>query len=255
MTQISIDQFEEIVARSGWVRQQEFEYNYDCEYDKPIWNPQTQDYEETQVTQINGLVRFTSTLDDMTITYTEGYSYDKYMPETLISSTDGIDPVWEYQGPDVVDEDGDILNAHDLADYLSNEFSELNFDDLEIDEITDIDFDKDSDMETFVLEIDNEPNLRFTGELVASASSSDNNASGSNYSGQSGRWTVLKLYKTIGGKFICHRVGRTNWSGERDRFSGKVCTTHEEIIEFFGNGWLSKDLYDEAGIESVTDID
>lgn len=39
--------------------------------------------------------------------------------------------------------------------------------------------DKDSDMETFVLDIDNEPNIRFSGELIASASSSDNSASGS----------------------------------------------------------------------------
>jgi len=255
MKTISLDQFEEIIARSDWVRLQEFDTPNDSEYDQIVWNNKTQDHDCIRVTKIYGLVRLTSTLNDMRITYTEGYAYDQYMPETLISNTDGIEPVWEYEGPDVVDEDGEILNAHELADYLPGEFSELDLEKLEIEEISDVDFDKDSDMETFVLDIDNEPNIRFSGELIASASSSDNSASGSDYSGQSGRWTELKLYKTVGGKFICHRIGRTTWSVEREQFSGKVCTNNEEIIDFFGNGWLSKKLFKEAGIESVIDIE
>jgi hypothetical protein len=110
-------------------------------------------------------------------------------------------------------------------------------------------------METFTLEIDNAPNIRFTGEMVASAVSSDNQAMGSSYSGQTGRWTDLALYKTKGGKFVCHQVGRTRWQGERDRFSGKVCETLEEVKEFFGHRWLAKELYSEAGIDGTVEVE
>lgn len=105
-------------------------------------------------------------------------------------------------------------------------------------------------METFTLEIDNEPNIRFTGELIGYASSSPDKAMGSSYSGQAGRWTELALYKTKDGQFICHQVGRTSWQGERDRFSGKVCGTLEEVKEFFGYRWLAKELYKNAGIDA-----
>ncbi|WP_223824151.1 hypothetical protein [Candidatus Enterovibrio escicola] len=81
-----------------------------------------------------------------------------------------------------------------MADYLDSDFSSINYSVLEIEQI--IDVDEDSDMETFTLDIDNAPNVRFTGELVANAASSDNQAIGSSYNGQTGRWTELSLYKT-----------------------------------------------------------
>ena len=84
---------------------------------------------------------------------------------------------------------------------------------------------------------------------------SDNNAYGRFYSGQTGRWTTLALYKTVGGKFICHQIGHTRWQGERTKYSGKVCNDVSEVIAFFGNRWLAKELYNEAGIESVNDIE
>jgi hypothetical protein len=65
-------------------------------------------------------------------------------------------------------------------------------------------------METITLTIDNEPDLRFTGERIAFNSSSANNAR-SDYSGSTGRWTELALYRTIGGRYICHQIGRTQW--------------------------------------------
>lgn len=110
-------------------------------------------------------------------------------------------------------------------------------------------------METFVLRIDNEPNIRFTGELLAKSSSSDNNAAGSSYSGSTGRWTELALYKTKGGKYICHQIGYTRWQGERDIYSGEVCETLDEVKEFFGYRWLAKELYESAGIDDAIDVD
>lgn len=146
---------------------------------------------------------------------------------------------------------GDILREK----LVGGEWEQLVQDLLPTADIKDIDVDEDSDMETFTLEIDNAPSVRFTGELVASAASSDNQAMGSSYSGQTGRWTELALYKTKGGKFVCHQVGRTRWQGERDRFSGKVCETLAEVQEFFGHRWLAKELYAEAGIDDAVEVE
>ena len=108
----------------------------------------------------------------------------------------------------------------------------------------------------FIIEIDNAPSIRFTGELVASVASSDKKSAGSRYSGLEGIWTELVLYKTKGGKFICHKINRTLWRQfDRDHFSGKVCENTEEVKEFFGRCWLAKELYAEAGIDDVVDVE
>jgi len=56
----------------------------------------------------------------------------------------------------------------------------------------------------------------------------------------------LALYRTQGGKYICSQIGRTQWQREHDRHSGAVCETAECVCEFFGNGWLAKELYAET---------
>lgn len=45
------------------------------------------------------------------------------------------------------------------------------------------------------------------------------------------------------------------WQGDRDRCSGKVCETLEEVKEFFGHGWMAKELYYGANIEDVADVE
>lgn len=106
-------------------------------------------------------------------------------------------------------------------------------------------------MEKFEIERDNGAALSFSGELIAKVSSNPNIAYGSSYSGEVGRWQVLALYKTQGGKFICERINHTQWQGERDTHAPKVCTNNNEVIEFFGHGWLAKDLYSEAGFDAA----
>lgn len=113
---------------------------------------------------------------------------------------------------------------------------------------TGIDIDKESDMETITVTRDNDSDIRFTGEEIASASSH------SPYD-CSGRWTVLKLYRTKGGKYVCSEVGRTQWQGESDRYSGTVCETPAEVIKYFGHGRLAKEIYDEAGFEDVVEVE
>lgn len=160
----------------------------------------------------------------------------------------------------LVDGDGDAIIGWEMDHVLREKFNGEEWELfaghlLPTAETNDIDTDEASDMETFTLEIDNEPSIRFTGIRLAGASSSDNQAMGSSYSGQTGRWTELALYKTKGGKYVCHQVGFTRWQGERNRYTGKVCETIDAVKEFFGNRWLAKELYDNAGIDSVIEID
>jgi hypothetical protein len=110
-------------------------------------------------------------------------------------------------------------------------------------------------MEKITVERDGDRNITFTGELIATASSSDDRAMGSSYSGSTGRWQVLRLYKSKSGQFVAQRINRTRWQGERDTYEAAVCSSHEEIIEFFGSGWLAKDLLEEAGIDAAVDLD
>lgn len=255
MKTISIAEFETLTARNDWQREQNIEVVDHLDRQVEEWDDENESFDLTEIPYVLGYASKTSTLDGIKITYEEGFSYDECDPCSLSAGTEGQDDVWSVEGVVVVDEDGDKLDAHELADYLDSDFSSIDYSVLDIEQITDIDVDEDSDMETFTLEIDNDPSIRFTGELVASAASSDNQAMGSSYSGQTGRWTELALYKTKGGKYICHQIGRTRWQGERDRFSGKVCETLAEVKEFFGHRWLAKDLYAEASIDDAMDVE
>ena len=118
----------------------------------------------------------------------------------------------------------------------------------------DIDCSEESEMELITLINDNAPDIRFNGELVASVMSSSDSSS-SNYSGSVGRWMELDLYRTAGGKFVCQSIGGTRWDGEKDRYKAAVCETEADVIEFFGHGWLAKDLYEEAGIVDAVEVD
>ena len=104
------------------------------------------------------------------------------------------------------------------------------------------------DMQTYTLKRDGEPNLRFDGELIAEVSSSDER-SASDYSGSTGRWSELALYRTKGGKLVASEVGRTRWQGEHDRHSATVCADAAAVAEALGPGWLAKQLYDAAELD------
>jgi hypothetical protein len=254
MKTISISEFETLVARNDWQREQDHEVVECPTRQVEEWDEENESLDLIDIPHVWGWASKTSILDGIKITYTEGFNYDKCDPDSLSTGTEGQDDVWSVEGVVVVDEYGDELNARELADYLGSDFSSIDYM-LEIEQVTDIDVDEDSDMETFTLEIDNAPSVRFTGELVASAASSDNQAMGSRYSGQTGRWTELALYKTIGGKFICHQIGHTRWVGERTRYSGKVCESLDEVKQFFGHRWLAKELYYDAKIDDVVNVD
>ena len=255
MKTMTLKEFEVLVASNDWKREQEIEVVERLDRTEEEWNSESETLEQVYIPHVFGWATVTNELEGIKIQYQEGFNYDECDSDSLATSTEGQDDVWSIEGVTVVDEDGDELDAYDLAEYLDGRFSSIDYDVLQIDQTTDIDFDEDSEMETYTLEIDNAPSIRFTGELIGSTSSSPDQAMGSSYSGQTGRWTELELYKTVGGKYICHQVGRTQWQGERDRFSGKVCETLEQVKEFFGHRWLAKELYAEAGIDDVVEVE
>lgn len=208
------------------------------------------------------------TADGVEISYSRcvewvGSTGERFQDDYTSSDIGEGGETWQVNGLELVDEDGDTLRDWE-RDEILNEVLEAHPQDITtIDfeallpavKTEDIDLDEeDIDMETITLENDNAPDVRFTGEEVASSSSSANNAS-SYYSGSTGRWTVLKLYKTKGGKFIAQSIGRTQWQGEHDRYKVAVCETEADVIAFFGHGWLAKSLYEEAGIVDVTDVE
>lgn len=107
---------------------------------------------------------------------------------------------------------------------------------------------KSEDIEEYLIERDNTVDLKFKGKVLGFASSRDAYQDG-------GRWFELTLYQTVGGKYICQKEDVTCWQGERNRYFAEVVETLDEVKEFFGNGWVSKELYAEAGIENVIEVD
>lgn len=98
------------------------------------------------------------------------------------------------------------------------------------------------------LGVDGAADISFTGEKIASVSSYCSSTNDN-------RWTELYLFKTAGGKFVCHQVGETRWYGERAKYKARVCETIEEVVNFFGYGWLAKELYAEAKIDAANHIE
>ena len=253
---MTVDQFRAMLERPEWVRKQYIEQIDTASRQEQEWDEEAETYATTDIDIIQGYAVLESTLDGVTVEYQEFWSHDEFEPGTFETSTDGLDNVWTITGVTVLDEDGDEMSRNDLIFLIPAEFAEIDYSGLKagIEQVTDIDTEEDSAMDTITLRNNNAPSLRFSGELLASTSSS-NERSSSYYSGTTGRWTTLELYKTASGKFVCQSIGHTQWQGEHDRHKAVVCETEAEVIEFFGHGWLAKDLYDDAGIEDVTDIE
>ena len=109
-------------------------------------------------------------------------------------------------------------------------------------------------MQEFTLSNDNAEDIKFSGDLIGSALSSEDKA-GSGYSGSAGRWVELNIYKTSGGKFVCQEIGHTKHDGERTRHKVAISETIDDVKAFFGYRWLAKELYRNAGIDAAKRID
>jgi len=87
------------------------------------WFPVENRYEVVEIPVAWGYAQKVSRLGDIVITYNETFRYDEYNKESFSSGTDGMDDVWSVQGVTVVDEDGEVMDAYDIADYLNDSFS------------------------------------------------------------------------------------------------------------------------------------
>lgn len=183
--------------------------------------------------------------------YKDSFDFD-------IGFNNSADPVFAINGAKLVDEDGDDLHneqfeieqamngcewescARNLCPVAEN--AETICEDVPMD-------DDNLNPNYITIERDNDRDLTFVGEELAQVSSADP------YGNNGGRWTVLKLFKTRGGKYVCQSIGRTQWQGERDRYAAEVCDTEAQVIAFFGQGRLAKEIYADVGIVNVQHVD
>ena len=105
-----------------------------------------------------------------------------------------------------------------------------------------------SDTETILIQTDTGSDLRFKGYEIGHVSSEKPDGPSSI------RWTEITLYKTESGKYVVERVGMSVADGENNKIAAYVCDDHEAIKKVLAFGWLSKLLYDQAGIEIIQDI-
>lgn len=214
------------------------------------------DYDDERST-IHGSAWTRCEREGVTLCYNESFTATPYDSDSLNASSQDVNEVWMIEGAEIVDDHGEALDYFeryrvlcelDYEGVIPESFKRLDYSFLNLDEIEDIDNDNDgeSEMDKITIDNDNAPNLRFSGELIASESSKT-------YS--SNRWTELNVWKTKGGRYVCQQIGHTQWANETTRYSAKVCEDLEEVIEFFGHGRLAKDLYFSAGIDAVEEIE
>lgn len=249
MKTISIVEFKAMIDRDDWKHVQELEIIHREDENVSEWNEKSQKYELFDIPYVFGSAFKISTLNDIIISYNEGFKYNEFDPSSFTANTFGMYEIWRIENISVVDEDGEKLDAHELGEYLDDDFSSIDYSELDIEQIINIDVDENnSDMETFELTISYAPDIRFTGKLLARVHDSD-----TNFNSLTEKWTKMSLYKTKGNKFICYHVIKS-WAYEY-YCSGLVCETIEDVKEFFGQGWLAEELYYEAEIEHVVEVD
>lgn len=120
-------EFKALVARKDWHREQEHEVVERFDRQVEEWNEKTEDFDQLDIPHIWGCATMTSALGGIKITYTEGFEYDECDPDSLTTSIEGQDEIWAVEGCQVVDEDGDELDAHELADFLDYAFSSIDY--------------------------------------------------------------------------------------------------------------------------------
>lgn len=196
--------------------------------------------------------------DGFTAFYQNIYEHPVGKPSEVTINSD-VETLWQDDDFQfvVVDEQGEELDEHEVFELILNhtDIKDFDLDVLGDDEYQKIDItDEDDDMEKIIVKRDNDLDIEFIGESLGSATSSPNNAR-SDYSGNTGRWTELNLYQTRSGKYVCEQIGYTQWQGEHTRYSAAICDSTDGVIDFFGTGWLAKEIYEDAGIEATQKID
>jgi hypothetical protein len=117
----------------------------------------------------------------------------------------------------------------------------------------------------FTVTRDGDRDLKFRGTLLASAAPECR--------GQE-RWREYRVYKTVGGKYVLSRVGRSVLHNERDKFEAFMWNSDQPgteygdllsgprekvlsdvLVDFFKLDQLAKQLYAKLNIDTTTRID
>lgn len=247
MKKFSLEDFMDLLSQSGWTHIQEHEF-FDGLFDNYADAVAAAKAAEAVdgVTYQSGQVVKTSTLGDIRIIHTEDFTFTGYDSDSL-SIIECVDQPDVLEGAVIVDSDGMEINFNsDIAPFINGEFFEIDPQPLINELNTPEDIDTVEGSEKTTLFIDNEPNIRFTGERIGFVSSETNSSL---------RWKEFSLYKTVSGKFVCWECGCSNYGNETTRYKGKVCTNEEEVIAFFGHSRLAKELYEDVGFDAAKDVE
>lgn len=91
--------------------------------------------------------------------------------------------------------------------------------------------------EKVTLERTGKANLTFKGkELVTTTSNPD---------GAKQRWTEMKVFKTVSGKYVTQILGFSRVKGEVTRSTVNIADTPSEMQDILGFGYLAKKIYAE----------
>lgn len=252
MQTLTLDEFRELIWSPDWDSEQQPENieDYDCMDEVPGWN------KPWGGPGGEGTVEMVSTLNGITISYTENFLFADFEAGSLQVLDEG-DYTWDIRGVTIEDEDGEPVDFYDIRGEMPPDFSQIDYGFLRPRlraEVDAVDADIDEDDTVYTLRVSGGPNLRFVGALIAQTSSSKERGADT-FSGEAGRWTELCLYKTKGGQYVAQKIKRTEWDGDYDRHSAQACATAEDVKSFLGYGWLAKQLYDLAGIDAAIDVD
>lgn len=89
--------------------------------------------------------------------------------------------------------------------------------------------------------------LNFEGEMIGEALSCLDSPDRL-YGGSDCRWSELRLYRSADGQYICEQVRSSHWKAANQRHKVAVCASKAQIVAFFGQDWLARELYADADI-------
>ena len=107
-TILTVAEFKALVLKAGWSHEVEIEMN------------------EVKDGMCYGGARLTSSLSGIDFEYVEGFTYEEDDTGTVESEPCVSDCCW-LSGATVVDENGDNLDAHDLYDFMPDDFVYIDY--------------------------------------------------------------------------------------------------------------------------------
>jgi hypothetical protein len=243
METMTTAEFTAFLSRTDWKTEQEIHLGGEGERDVEQWDEASQSFEQTTALRATGYASLISTVDEVRITYSESFEYDCFEGSSLKTSCEGIDDVWEIEGIEIRDENGETLDWPDFADMIPNAFSRIDYSELNIDQITDIDSTPVDGVDQVTIKNDRAPSLRFSGTPLGSVCNQVNRRVD-----ETERQFKLALYQSAAGKYVCERVGYARWPSENDFHQAQVCDTVADVKAFFGERPLAKELYQLVGL-------